>query len=172
VLGLAAGCVMWAYSIPVLDALGIAPARIVWMLFLFGLGAAAGNLVAGAATDRWGSVPVLTAGFLSLAAAMALIAWQAVAGLHSTALAGVLVTAWGAGIYCQTSPQQHRLIAVAPGEPALVIGLNSSAIYAGIGLGTVLGGLILPAGVAAAGLTAAIIAAAAGLYLMLTRRYR
>lgn len=102
VLGLAAGCVMWAYSIPVLDALGIAPARIVWMLFLFGLGAAAGNLVAGAATDRWGSVPVLTAGFLSLAAAMALIAWQAVAGLHSTALAGVLVTAWGAGIYCQT----------------------------------------------------------------------
>lgn len=172
VLGLAAGCVMWAYSIPVLDALGIAPARIVWMLFLFGLGAAAGNLVAGAATDRWGSVPVLTAGFLSLAAAMALIAWQAVAGLHSTALAGVLVTAWGAGIYCQTSPQQHRLIAVAPGEPALVIGLNSSAIYAGIGLGTVLGGLILPAGVAAAALTAAIIAAAAGLYLMLTRRYR
>ena len=71
-------------------------------------------------------------------------------GLHSTALTGVLVTAWGAGIYCQTSPQQHRLIAVAPGEPALVIGLNSSAIYAGIGLGTVLGGLILPAGVAAA----------------------
>ena len=50
--------------------------------------------------------------------------------------------------------------------------LNSSAIYAGIGIGTVLGGLILPAGVAAAALTAAIIAAAAGLYLMLTRRYR
>ena len=110
--------------------------------------------------------------FTTLAAAMALIAWQAVAGLHSAVLTGVLVTAWGAGIYGQTSPRQHRLIAVAPGEPALVIGLNSSAIYAGIGIGTVLGGLLLPAGVAAAGLTAAIIAAAADLYLMLTRRYR
>ncbi len=53
-----------------------------------------------------------------------------------------------------------------------MIGLNSSAIYAGIGIGTVLGGLILPAGVAAAGLTATIITAAAGLYLLLTRRYR
>ena len=61
---------------------------------------------------------------------------------------------------------------MAPGEPALVIGLNSSAIYAGIGIGTVLGGSILPAGVRAAGLTATGIAAAAGVYLMLTRRYR
>jgi predicted MFS family arabinose efflux permease len=117
-------------------------------------------------------VPALVAGYLTLAAATALIAWQAASGLHSTALTGVLVTAWGAGIYCQTSPQQHRLIATAPGEPALVIGLNSSAIYAGIGIGTVLGGLILPAGVPAAGLTAAGIAAVAGLYLLLTRRYR
>jgi predicted MFS family arabinose efflux permease len=172
VLGLTAGCVMWAYSVPVLNAVGVAPAGILWMLFLFGLGAAAGNLAAGAATDRWGSVPVLAAGYLSLAAAMALIAWQAAAGLHSAVLTGALVIVWGAGIYSQTSPQQHRLIAVAPGEPALVIGLNSSAIYAGIGIGTVLGGLILPAGVAAAGLTATIIAAAAGLYLLLTRRYR
>lgn len=172
VLGLTAGCVMWAYSVPVLTAVGIAPARILWMLFLFGLGAAAGNMVAGAATDRWGSVPVLTAGYVSLAAAMALIAWQAAAGVRSTALTGALVTAWGAGIYSQTSPQQHRLMAVAPAEPALVIGLNSSAIYAGIGIGTVLGGSILPAGVRAAALTATGIAAAAGLYLMLTRRYR
>lgn len=172
VLGLAAGCVMWAYSVPVLTAVGVAPAGILRMLFLFGLGAAAGNLVAGAATDRWGSVPVLTAGYVTLAAAMALIAWQAAAGVRSAALTGALVFAWGAGLYCQTSPQQHRLIAVAPGEPALVIGLNSSAIYAGIGIGTVLGGSILPAGVRAAGLTATGIAAAAGLYLVATRRFR
>jgi MFS transporter, DHA1 family, inner membrane transport protein len=172
VLGLAAGCVMWAYSIPVLTALGIAPSGILWMLFLFGLGAAAGNLMAGAATDRWGSVPVLAAGYVGMAAAMALIAWQAAAGVHSAALTGALVAGWGASIYCQTSPQQHRLIAVAPGEAALVIGLNSSAIYSGIGIGTVIGGLALPAGVPAAGVIAAVIAAAAGLYLALTRRFR
>lgn len=39
--------------------------------------------------------------------------------------------------------QQHRLIRVAPNEHNGVLALNASAIYAGQGLGAVLGSLVL-----------------------------
>jgi DHA1 family inner membrane transport protein len=53
----------------------------------------------------------------------------------------VLSLAWGLSSWCQTPPQQHRQIGAAPESAPLVIALNASSIYAGIGAGTLIGGL-------------------------------
>ncbi|MFI6596099.1 MFS transporter [Nonomuraea sp. NPDC050536] len=143
VLGMAASYTAYAYSAPALAAVGITtPAP---MLFVYGVGAIAGNLAAGRATDRWNALVVLRSGYALMAAALAALALLAATGATIPALVGVLMTAWGASSWCQTPPQQHRLIGIAPDAAALLVSLNSSCIYLGIGLGTALGALTLPA---------------------------
>ncbi|MFI6900444.1 MFS transporter [Nonomuraea sp. NPDC050394] len=144
VLGMGAAYTAYAYSVPALAGVGVG--AIGPMLFLYGAGAVAGNLLSGYATDRWGARPVLAAGYTVMALTMAALAWLAASGVRLPVLVGVLMAAWGASSWCQTPPQQHRLIAAAPAEAALLVSLNSSAIYSGIGLGTILGGLALSAG--------------------------
>ncbi|MEU9863726.1 MFS transporter [Streptomyces sp. NPDC047971] len=147
VLGMAACYTAYAYSVPTLKAVGVPQSGVVLMLFLYGVGAVVGNFAAGQATDRVGSVRVLTIGYVVMAATFGLLAWLAGATTHLPVLVGVLALAWGASSWCQTPPQQHRLISAAPQEAPLVVSLNSSGIYLGIGLGTVIGGLALPTGV-------------------------
>ncbi|MBO1413157.1 MFS transporter [Streptomyces sp. FH025] len=171
VLGMGASYTAYAYSVPVLDAVGVPERSALWMLFLYGLGAVAGNLGAGWATDRWGSVAVLTVGYTAMAAALGALAWLAGAGTDVAPLVGLLVLLWGAASWCQTPPQQHRLIQVAPQEAPLVVSLNSSSIYVGIGLGTVLGGAALGAGASVVyGLGAGIAAVALGFLRWSSRR--
>ncbi|MFE3445270.1 MFS transporter [Nocardia sp. NPDC059180] len=140
VIGMAAGYVAYAYTVPALASVGVAEHSVTVMLFLYGAGAVAGNLLSGYATDRWGPTRVLAIGYTTMAVALTSLTWIAAAELRSPMLVGPLVLLWGAGTWCQTPAQQHRLIDAAPGEAALVVSLNASAIYAGIGLGTVLGG--------------------------------
>ncbi|MFI7696627.1 MFS transporter [Nonomuraea sp. NPDC049655] len=185
VLGMAGSYTVYAYSVPALRAVGVEGTA--GMLFLYGLGAVLGNLAAGYATDRWGAHRVLPVAYLVMAVSLGLLGWMAAAGpaggpavgaaagvaagpaVGTVALVGVLVLAWGASSWCQTPPQQHRLIAAAPGEAPLVVSLNSSAIYAGIGAGTLLGGLTLPSGAALTYATGAALAAAALLFALATR---
>ncbi|WP_249359622.1 MFS transporter [Nocardia cyriacigeorgica] len=145
VIGMAAGYVAYAYTVPALASAGVPEHAMTLMLFLYGAGAVAGNLVSGYATDRWGPTRVLAVGYTSMAIGLAALMGIAVSGLHSPALVGVLVVVWGAGTWCQTPAQQHRLIDAAPEGAPLVVSLNASAIYAGIGLGTVVGGAAVPA---------------------------
>ncbi|MER6951076.1 MFS transporter [Nonomuraea sp. NPDC000554] len=172
VLGLAASYGLYAYAVPIVHALGAGPAAEMWLLFLYGVGAVAGNLVAGAAADRRGPIRVLAVGYAALAVTLTAFAWTAGANVRWLPLAGLLMAAWGAGTWFQTPAQQLRLISAAPRETAVVVGLNASALYLGIALGTALGGVLLPVGVPVA------LAACAGLavlclaYLAITRRYR
>ncbi|MEV4397858.1 MFS transporter [Nonomuraea sp. NPDC049607] len=182
VLGMAASYTVYAYSAPALRAVGVEGTA--GLLFLYGLGAVLGNLAAGYATDRWGAHRVLPAAYLVMAVSLGLLGWMAApgaaapsgalsstpSGMPSGVLVGVLVLAWGASSWCQTPPQQHRLIAAAPLEAPLVVSLNSSAIYAGIGAGTLLGGLTLPSGAALTYGTGAALAAVALAYALATRR--
>ncbi|GAA0951075.1 MFS transporter [Nonomuraea longicatena] len=168
VLGMAAGYTVYAYSVPALQAVGVAdPAP---MLFGYGLGAVAGSLTAGYATDRWGATRVLLTGYVVMAASLGLLGVMAATGSASPVAVAVLVAGWGASSWCQTPPQQHRLIAAAPEEASLVVSLNSSAIYAGIGAGTLAGGLTLICGPAPTYGTGAALAVAALALALLTRR--
>ncbi|MGH3503834.1 MAG: MFS transporter, partial [Nocardioidaceae bacterium] len=125
---------------------GVAEASVTMMLFLYGLGAVIGNLASGYFTDRSGSVRVLTVTYVGMAAGLAALAWVAASGVSQTVLVGFLAAVWGGMSWAQTPPQQHRLIAAAPQEVPLVVSLNSSFIYLGIGAGTALGGVVLSAG--------------------------
>ncbi|HUR04075.1 MAG TPA: MFS transporter [Nonomuraea sp.] len=169
VIGMAAAYTVYAYVVPALQAVGISPAASMWMLSLYGLGAVAGNWASGQATDRWGSIRVLRTGYLAMAASLALLGTMAATQTHAPALVGLLALIWGASSWCQTPAQQHRLIAVAAEQASLVIALNSSAIYLGIGAGTLLGGLTTTSGPVTMYLTGAALAVVAVAYLLATR---
>ncbi|RKE23098.1 MFS transporter [Streptomyces sp. TLI_171] len=168
VLGMAACYLPYSYSVPMLAAVGVSGrAAVVAALLLYGAGAVVGNALAGRWTDRVGPVPVLTAGYLLMAAAFTVLAALAAEQVHGAAAFAVAlpVFGWGASSWCQTPPQQHRLLAAAPEQGPLVVSLNASAIYLGIGAGSVLGGLALPLGAAAVFALAALPAAAAALWM-------
>ncbi|MER7706830.1 MFS transporter [Kitasatospora sp. NPDC097605] len=164
VLGMAAAYTVYAYSVPALATVGLTAGGTVWALALYGVGAVIGNLAAGLATDRVGGVRVLAVGYAVMAGGLAGLGALAATGVRGPVLVGLLTMAWGAGSWCQTPPQQHRLIAAAPGEAPLVVALNSSAIYVGIGAGTLIGGLTARPGFA----TAAALALVALVHLLLT----
>ncbi|WP_254898119.1 MFS transporter [Kitasatospora sp. NA04385] len=174
VLGMTACYVPYSYSVPVLDAVGVSGrAAVVAALLLYGAGAVAGNLLAGRFADRRGPVRVLTAGYAAMAAAFALLAGLAAGHVRAGAAAvGVLVFLWGASSWCQTPPQQLRLLSAAPEQGPLLVSLNASGIYLGIGAGSVLGGVVLPLGAAPVFALAAVLALAAGLLLRVTARGR
>ncbi|MFC6937708.1 MFS transporter [Actinomadura yumaensis] len=117
VVGIAAGYGLYAFAVPVLHALGAGPAQEAWLLFLYGIGAVAGNLVAGARVDRHGPVRVQAVGFAGLTVTLAGFAWTAGAGVHWLPLTALLMAAWGAATWFQTPAQQVRLINAAPRTP-------------------------------------------------------
>jgi DHA1 family inner membrane transport protein len=168
VLGMTAAYTAYAYSVPVLRTLGIPESSIVWMLFLYGLGAVIGNFAAGYAIDRWSTVRVLSVGYVCMTIALGVLGLLAATSVSPAALVGLIIMAWGASSWCQTPPQQHRLIAAAPHEAPLVVSLNSSGIYVGIGLGTTIGSLSLHAGIAAMLGVGAVLALLALVFLRVT----
>jgi MFS transporter, DHA1 family, inner membrane transport protein len=171
-LGMAAAYTVYAYAIPALHALGIADGATAWILSAYGVGAVAGNLAAGIAADRLGPTRVLVAGYTLMAASMAAFAVLAATGVHAPLLVVLLAVVWGASTWCQTPPQQHRLFSAAPAEAPLLMALNASAIYVGIGIGTAAGGLLVASGAAKMFTVAALVACGALGWLAATGRSR
>ncbi|MFI6501649.1 MFS transporter [Nonomuraea typhae] len=128
------------------------------ILLAWGIGVLAGNIIAGRLVDRRDPAQVLTVPLLVAALALALTP-VATATLASTLIWAVI---WGVTLGIVVVPQQHRLISLSPAAAPVLLGLNSSAIYAGMALGGGLGGLaqewfaVAPAalGLPAAGVTA------------------
>ena len=170
VLGMGAAYTAYAYAIPALHALGIADGATAWILAAYGVGAVAGNLVAGMAADRLGPIRVLAIGYALMTASMAVCALLAATHTHAPILVAVLAVTWGASTWCQTPPQQHRLFTAAPAEAPLLMALNASAIYVGLGLGTAAGGLLISSGTARMFTAATVVAGAALAWLGVTAR--
>lgn len=147
VLGMVACYTPYAYSVPMLHAVGVPATTIAVMFFMYGLGAVIGSLFSGYATDRWGPAPALTVTYIIMTGTLVGFGWLAASNSPQIQIfVGLLMLLWGASSWAQTPAQQHRLIAAAPQDAPLAISLNSSAIYLGIGLGTSLGGVAIPAG--------------------------
>ncbi|MGW4247786.1 MFS transporter, partial [Nocardia sp. NPDC004722] len=160
VLGMTAAYVVYAYAVPAFGAVGIDASATAWMLAAYGVGAIAGSLLSGYATDRWGAIRVLTACCTTLAAGLGVLGVLAASHWTVPALVAVLAAAWGASSFGQAPAQQHRLIAAAAQESGLVVALNASCIYLGIGAGSLLGGAMIGHGVAAMNALAAGLAVA------------
>jgi DHA1 family purine base/nucleoside efflux pump-like MFS transporter len=139
VFGVVATMSVYIYVVPLLTATaGLAGSTIGGLLLAYGLGAIVGNAWGGRATDRFGSIPTLlatVAGFIIMIATLPLTATTAVG-------AALALFAWSVFTWSFNPPVQNLLLELAP-TGGLVLSLNASAIYLGMGLAGVLGGAVI-----------------------------
>jgi len=139
VFGVVATMSVYIYVVPLLTATtGLAGSTIGGLLLAYGVGAIVGNAWGGRATDRFGSVPTLLAtmaGFIVMIVTLPLTATTA-------AGAAVALFVWSVFTWSFNPPVQNLLLELAP-TGGLVLSLNASAIYFGMGLAGVLGGTVI-----------------------------
>ena len=109
------------------------------LMAIWGVGATAGSLKAGSLTDRFGDRAVLDVALVILAVDFAFLPWSS-ASLASAALA---LAVWGFCGWGSVVAQQHRLVGLNPPLAPVLLALNASAIYLGIGAAGASGALLL-----------------------------
>lgn len=147
-LGILAGYLAYTYVAPVSQAMGATgAAALPIVLVCFGIGAAIGSTMAGFGVDRYGQTLVVRSGALIQALALIFLTIGDAIGARIGVLpAAVAFALLGIGSWTYNAPQQHRLVELAPQSATIVVSLNSSAIYAGIGLSGAIGAATSAAG--------------------------
>ena len=109
------------------------------LLLIYGGGLVIGNWLGGHAADRFGVSRPIVVGLLFLIAASLALPFTA------TTLPGAIFTLglWGVAGFTMAAPQQHRLLSLAAGLPAIILALSSSVAYLGIATGSGLGSIVL-----------------------------
>lgn len=109
------------------------------LLLVYGAGLVAGNWLGGRAADRFGVTRPIAAGLVVL------ILVSIALPFTTTTLIGAAVTLgiWGAAGFTMAAPQQHRLLSLSAGLPAVILALSSSVAYLGIAAGSGVGSLVL-----------------------------
>ncbi|MFK0294875.1 MFS transporter [Streptomyces sp. NPDC090442] len=130
---------VYTYAAPVLAAtVSVAGGTLSLLLFGYGIGGAIGNVVGGVAADRFGyRLPLLAA----VCGSVLTLSVLSVTG--NAVLAAGLLFVWGVSSWAFNPPVQRRLIELAPSASGLLLALNASALYLGIGLSGVVGGAVL-----------------------------
>ncbi|KRR06437.1 hypothetical protein CQ12_16535 [Bradyrhizobium jicamae] len=108
-------------------------------LFAYGFGAVTGNAACGVLTDRFGPYKVLIA---AVGAQLILLVALVAFGQHG-ALTVIVAFLWGNVSYMYLVPIQHRLLGLAGDSSKLVLAMNSSTTFAGIAIGSFLGGILV-----------------------------
>lgn len=135
--------VLLSYFAPYLvQTLGLGGGALSLMFLWFGIFGLLGNLALSRHIDRVGAP---RAAFLMMGAiALSLLLWPlGRLGLWQQAL--VLVP-WAIGCFAANSAQQARLVHQSPALAPATVALNTSAIYAGQGLGAAFGGVMIAHG--------------------------
>lgn len=134
------GFTVYTYITPMLTtSLGARAALISIMLVVFGIGGASGNAVGGILTDRIGAHRTAVISLVLFIAALIAMPWA----IHNPVAAGIDIFVWGAAGWILVPAQQHRLLGLAPQGAPLLISLNASAMYVGIGAAGAIGGAIV-----------------------------
>ncbi|MEV6235379.1 MFS transporter [Lentzea sp. NPDC051838] len=141
VLACLAAFSVFTYIAPILTSLAdVHGWTISVLLLVYGVGGAIGNSVGGRVTDRFGSrVPLLVifSVFIVTVATLPLTATTA-------PTAGIVLFVWGLFTWSVNPPIQNWLIELAPRESSgILLSINASAIYFGVGLSGVFGGVII-----------------------------
>ncbi|MBI3478982.1 MAG: MFS transporter [Nitrosomonadales bacterium] len=140
VLWTAGGFTIYPYLSPLLSQLThLSLPEIGWMLLLFGAASVVGNFIGGHGADRWGATTTMAIALALLVAVFTTLSWSA----SHVATAILSIVLWGIAGWMLTPPQQHRLVGLAPQIPGAILGLNGSAIYFGMRLGTSLGAALI-----------------------------
>jgi len=133
---------LFAYVGPVLQALGpLSPSALSLTLLAVGVAGVVGTLIGGWATDRIGARATLKWQLLVFLLSQA--ALPLTAGHHGWTVVTLIV--WGAAGFGMMPPQQSRLAAAAPANAPLLLSLNTSMLYLGTALGSIVGGAASPA---------------------------
>jgi MFS transporter, DHA1 family, purine base/nucleoside efflux pump len=139
VLGVLGTMSVYIYVVPLLAATaGLTGSTISVLLLAYGVGAILGNVWGGRAADRFGPLRTLfavLAGFVVLIATLPLTATTLVG-------AALALFVWSAFTWSFNPPVQSLLLELAPAG-GLVLSLNASAIYFGVALAGVLGGVVI-----------------------------
>jgi predicted MFS family arabinose efflux permease len=134
---------VYTYAAVLLDAMaGIRDASTAsGLLAAYGIGAAVGNMASGHACDRHGPHRTL----LAAVAACAVLLFVLPVAARTVAGAAVAFAMWGAAFWGINPPLTTWALRLAPSQQAatVLLALIGSAIYLGMGLGALLGGLIL-----------------------------
>ncbi|MEU4764711.1 MFS transporter [Actinosynnema sp. NPDC023794] len=109
------------------------------LLVAYGLGSVLGNWGAGRLTDRFDTRKLLVALFSCFTVVLATLPLTATTPVS----AAVALFVWGALTWSANPPIQSWLIELAPANSGLLLSLNASAIYLGVGLSGVLGGVVI-----------------------------
>lgn len=110
-----------------------------WLLIASGAGFVVGNWIGGSMVDRFGSACPLVVSLLLLTIMLAIFSWmtsELFTGLPALFL-------WGGAASSIFTPQQHRLLSLAPEHTNVILALNNAALYLGTAGGAVLGGVAL-----------------------------
>uniref|UniRef100_A0AAU2V566 MFS transporter n=1 Tax=Streptomyces sp. NBC_00003 TaxID=2903608 RepID=A0AAU2V566_9ACTN len=137
-LTFSAGYTLYTYLGSALSgATGGSAGKLTAVIWVWGLAAVVGIVMAGRLTDRYGPRVMIFLGIIGIAASVA------ATPLADLTFPGALVWAavWSVMAWPVTMGQQHRMITAAPASAPLALGLLSSAQYLGTAVGGLAGGL-------------------------------
>lgn len=132
--------VVYAYIAPLLQS-NLHVSDVSLFMLAIGLGPAMGNWMSGMVIDRIGSTRPIFVALLGLL----IIEPVLVVTTHSVPGALLSLFLWGLCIPLLFTPQQHRLLRLAPEHANVILALNNSTFYLGVAGGAALGGLALRA---------------------------
>jgi DHA1 family inner membrane transport protein len=128
---------LFGYIGPVLQALGpMTVGQLSLMLLAVGVSGVIGTLMGGWANDRFGAVPALKLQLLVFL--LAQMAVPLTSGNYVAVLAVLFV--WGTAGFGMMPAQQARLAAASPANAPLLLSLNTSMLYFGTAMGSIVGG--------------------------------
>ncbi|MEO0665414.1 MAG: MFS transporter, partial [Pseudomonadota bacterium] len=165
---LAAIFLLYTYMAPLLSTtMGYGRNEITFILFIFGIGAVAGNILGGIMADRFGSVRTLAGIVLLQLVFMPFYSFLPVPG--ALLLGWTLI--WSSIGWSFGAAQQVRLVELCGAQAPVALALNASAIYVGGAVGSGIGaGVIEGAGLGALGIAATLMMLVALANLRLSRR--
>lgn len=138
-LTMAASIMVYTYTAEVLGQVAdVHGTRLATALLVWGIGGIIGSFGSGWLTDRLGATHTLT---LAVALLILTLAGLTISTSYAAVLAAMMLN--GAAGWAIGAPNNHRLTALVPALPAVVISFNSSGSGLGQALGAALGGLLL-----------------------------
>lgn len=128
---------VFSYIAPVFRALvEMSATRLSVTLMIFGMAGAAGTILGGWASDRFG--PHRSAMVLLATLGTMMLLLPLTRGSYPLLL--LVMVVWGMAGFGMMAPQQARLAQLAPSHAPLLLSLNASMLYVGTALGAALGG--------------------------------
>lgn len=114
------------------------------ILLAFGVGAAFGNFLGGQLADRFGATKTVIAASVLNTIALILVSWIMTLPHEFAGVALIAhMVVWGVIAWMFPPAQASRILAIAPESAPLALSLNYSALYLGVAIGSMIGGLVI-----------------------------